>query len=168
MFCPYYASKKAAALADVLLMPYTSLFAPGEVDFVTNNVLILDEGHNVLDSVVEALSKEVSQRGLLTLDRIMEMAVKTVKPSTKVRLKQWRRLSRALLDLIRSESGVLDSQAVSQRLGPSVELLGRWVAQSNIVNVGAFAESHSNSTALAWRTSRIPLQSSPLGTCCFC
>ncbi|KAH0472537.1 MAG: uncharacterized protein KVP18_004713 [Porospora cf. gigantea A] len=147
MLCPYYATKKAAALADVVLMPYTSLFVPGEVDFVTNNVLILDEGHNVLDSVVEAQSKEVSQRGLLTLDRIMEIAVKTVKPSSKVRLKQWRRLNRALLDLIRSESGALDCQAVNRRLGPSLEILGRFTQQ--LYGIGLANEPDSSAVFAA-------------------
>lgn len=55
LICPYYASRDAAAEADIILAPYSSLLvAETRVTLglnVQDNVIIVDEAHNLVDAI---------------------------------------------------------------------------------------------------------------------
>lgn len=61
--CPYYASRKAAEDAEVILVPYNTLLhkATREANGIKlkNNVLIIDEAHNLLESLAQMHSTEL-------------------------------------------------------------------------------------------------------------
>lgn len=61
--CPYYASKEAVQYAHVICIPYTVLLHPDvRATFhlsLTNNVVIIDEAHNLVEAISHSHSAEV-------------------------------------------------------------------------------------------------------------
>lgn len=61
--CPYYASRKAAEDAEVILIPYNTLLhkTTREANGIKlkNNVVIIDEAHNLLESLAQMHSTEL-------------------------------------------------------------------------------------------------------------
>jgi chromosome transmission fidelity protein 1 len=69
--CPYFASKKAAVDADVILVPYTSIITETtrqalSID-IKKNILIIDEAHNFLESINSSLRIAISSHDMLSL-----------------------------------------------------------------------------------------------------
>ncbi|KAK5643588.1 hypothetical protein RI129_007433 [Pyrocoelia pectoralis] len=66
--CPYYASRKAAADAHVVLVPYNTLLHKSTRESVglklKNNVVIVDEAHNLLDALAQMYSSEITLQQL--------------------------------------------------------------------------------------------------------
>ncbi|KAJ8975064.1 hypothetical protein NQ317_005781 [Molorchus minor] len=62
--CPYYASRKAAEDAEVVLIPYNTLLhkATREANGIQlkNNIVIIDEAHNLLESLAQMYSSDLS------------------------------------------------------------------------------------------------------------
>ncbi|KAK9875672.1 hypothetical protein WA026_009468 [Henosepilachna vigintioctopunctata] len=67
--CPYYASRKAVKDAEIVLVPYNTLFhkATREANGIKlkNNVIIIDEAHNLLETLAQIHNCEVN---LIQLD----------------------------------------------------------------------------------------------------
>ncbi|XP_045479917.1 ATP-dependent DNA helicase DDX11 [Harmonia axyridis] len=67
--CPYYASRKAADDAEIVLIPYNTLLhkATREANGINlkNNVVIIDEAHNLLESLAQMYNSELN---LLQID----------------------------------------------------------------------------------------------------
>lgn len=61
--CPYYASRKAAEDAEIVLIPYNTLLhkATREANGIKlkNNVVIIDEAHNLLESLAQMYGSDV-------------------------------------------------------------------------------------------------------------
>lgn len=61
--CPYYASRKAAEDAEVILIPYNTLLhkATREANGIKlkNNVVIIDEAHNLLEALAQMHNVEI-------------------------------------------------------------------------------------------------------------
>lgn len=61
--CPYYASRKAAEDAEVIFIPYNTLLhkATREANGIKlkNNVVIIDEAHNLLEALAQMHSTEL-------------------------------------------------------------------------------------------------------------
>ncbi|XP_025835046.1 ATP-dependent DNA helicase DDX11 isoform X2 [Agrilus planipennis] len=73
--CPYYASRKASEDAEVVLVPYNTLLhkATREANAIKlkNNVIIIDEAHNLLEALAQMYSSEVNLEQLeLTLQQL--------------------------------------------------------------------------------------------------
>lgn len=62
--CPYYASRKAAKDAEIILIPYNTLLhkATREANEIQlkNNVVIIDEAHNLLEALAQMYSTELN------------------------------------------------------------------------------------------------------------
>ncbi|ETI29388.1 hypothetical protein G647_01841 [Cladophialophora carrionii CBS 160.54] len=58
--CPYYASRSAISMAEVLTLPYPLLLQKSAREAlgvsVKDNVVIIDEAHNLMDAIVDTLS----------------------------------------------------------------------------------------------------------------
>ncbi|EDO05543.1 DNA repair helicase (rad3) and DEAD_2 domain containing protein [Babesia bovis T2Bo] len=69
--CPYYASNKNVKDCDVLLVPYISVFNESIRQSmnlkIEDNILIIDEAHNLLSAMSEAQSGRISGRVLCAL-----------------------------------------------------------------------------------------------------
>ncbi|KAK4886089.1 hypothetical protein RN001_002360 [Aquatica leii] len=66
--CPYYASRKAAEDAQVVLVPYNTLLHKSTRDAsgisLKNNVVIIDEAHNLLEALAQMYSSEITYKQL--------------------------------------------------------------------------------------------------------
>ncbi|XP_076257431.1 putative ATP-dependent DNA helicase DDX11-like protein 8 isoform X1 [Rhynchophorus ferrugineus] len=62
--CPYYASRKAAEDAELILVPYNTLLhkSTREANGISlkNNVVIIDEAHNLLEALAQMYGSEVN------------------------------------------------------------------------------------------------------------
>lgn len=68
--CPYYASRQAAKDAQVIMLPYQMLLhkkTRDQLDIdISNSVIIIDEAHNLLDTIASIHSAEI------TLDQLQQ------------------------------------------------------------------------------------------------
>ncbi|KRT83357.1 hypothetical protein AMK59_4066 [Oryctes borbonicus] len=62
--CPYYASRKAAEDAEVVLIPYNTILHKPTREAngikLKNNIVIIDEAHNLLEAISQMYSSEVT------------------------------------------------------------------------------------------------------------
>ena len=62
--CPYYAARSAVPAADVLLVPYSALLVAGAAAALglrlEGAVVVVDEGHNLVDAINGSHSAELS------------------------------------------------------------------------------------------------------------
>ncbi|KAG7155140.1 Fanconi anemia group J protein-like [Homarus americanus] len=84
--CPYYTSRTLLTTAELVICPYNYLIDPlirQSMDIVlTNQIIVLDEAHNIEDSAREAASCTVPQGDMLeaSLD-LQSLAKKEINPS---------------------------------------------------------------------------------------
>ncbi|KAF5308905.1 hypothetical protein FQR65_LT00605 [Abscondita terminalis] len=66
--CPYYASRTAASDAQIVLLPYNTLLHKSTRDAsgirLKNNVVIIDEAHNLLEALAQMYSTEITYKQL--------------------------------------------------------------------------------------------------------
>lgn len=67
--CPYYASRKAAKEAQLILLPYNTILHKGTregtgLKLNKDSVLLLDEAHNIIESISNMYSTQVSHAQL--------------------------------------------------------------------------------------------------------
>ena len=105
-FCPYYAVKENAKHADLILMPYTYLF---DEDIrrsikipITNQIIIIDEAHNIQKVAEEACSFEFNTTTMkimaATLFKLID--TKSQLASKRKKQKQEKALGATLIDKI--------------------------------------------------------------------
>lgn len=62
--CPYYASRKASKEAQLVLLPYNTILHSGTRDGIglktKNSVVLLDEAHNIIESISNMYSTHVT------------------------------------------------------------------------------------------------------------
>lgn len=67
-FCPFYASREAQRRCSIILLPYTYLVTPSMRDRLdinyTNDVIIVDEAHNLESTAEDAVSFELNLQDL--------------------------------------------------------------------------------------------------------
>ncbi|KAF8562533.1 hypothetical protein P879_08183 [Paragonimus westermani] len=83
--CPYFCARKLAKTADIVFCPYNYLLDPinrSATDLeLKNNVVILDEAHNIEDASREAASFKITEHQLLTAeDNLQNLAKRNVEP----------------------------------------------------------------------------------------
>lgn len=68
--CPYYASRRASTMAQVVLLPYTSLLNPDTREALGLNlegsVVVFDEAHNLVDAIADAYTTAITLAQLQT------------------------------------------------------------------------------------------------------
>eukprot|EP00889_Picochlorum_renovo_P005460 jgi/Picre1/32490/NNA_007836.t1 len=68
LICPYYASRDAAAEADIILAPYSSLLVAETREAlglnIRDNVIIVDEAHNLVDAINNSHSTSLTREDL--------------------------------------------------------------------------------------------------------
>jgi chromosome transmission fidelity protein 1 len=63
--CPYYATRKAAKETQLLLLPYNTILHNGTrtgvgLSINSNSVILLDEAHNIIESISNMYSTQIS------------------------------------------------------------------------------------------------------------
>jgi len=75
--CPYYASRSALPDADIVLVPYSSLFHSGTRDAlgidITGSVVIVDEAHNILDAINSTRSTALDRADIEAIDTALSL-----------------------------------------------------------------------------------------------
>lgn len=76
LICPYYASRDAAAEADIILAPYSSLLVAETREALglnlQDNVIIVDEAHNLVDAINSSHSTSLTREDLEVAIRQIE------------------------------------------------------------------------------------------------
>lgn len=66
--CPYFASRAATKLCDIILMPYQSLFQEQTREAfklsLVNSYIVIDEGHNLIDALNNMYSVKITEKDL--------------------------------------------------------------------------------------------------------
>lgn len=110
--CPYFASRKAVPQCQLVLLPYQVLLHEGTrnawgID-LKDNVIVIDEAHNVLTTINSLYSAEVSEKSLtLALSLIREYNAKyklRLKAKNLLYMKQLEQLTSKMLIFLNSES----------------------------------------------------------------
>lgn len=110
--CPYFASRKAVPQCQLVLLPYQVLLHEGTrnawgID-LKDNVIVLDEAHNVLTTINSLYSAEVSEKSLtLALRLIREYNAKyklRLKAKNLLYMKQLEQLTSKMLIFLSSQS----------------------------------------------------------------
>uniref|UniRef100_A0A1B0B910 DNA 5'-3' helicase n=1 Tax=Glossina palpalis gambiensis TaxID=67801 RepID=A0A1B0B910_9MUSC len=74
--CPYYAARSSVPIAQIVLLPYQLLFNHKSRDQIginlKGNIIIIDEAHNLLDTLAQMYSCEISLEQLATLQQQMQ------------------------------------------------------------------------------------------------
>ncbi|KAJ2843210.1 hypothetical protein GGI22_007290, partial [Coemansia erecta] len=91
MACPYYASRELADGADLVFCPYNYILDPGVREAagisLKNNVVILDEAHNIEGAARDAAPKEFTDKQLAILyGECMNMVKEAILPKQHSRI----------------------------------------------------------------------------------
>ncbi|EGT34656.1 hypothetical protein CAEBREN_18601 [Caenorhabditis brenneri] len=110
--CPYFATRKSIPQCQLVLLPYQVLLHEGTrnawgID-LKDNVIILDEAHNVLSTINSLYSAEISEKSLaLALKLIREYNEKyklRLKAKNLLYMKQLEQLTSKMITFLKSES----------------------------------------------------------------
>lgn len=83
MACPYFATRKSVPLCELVLLPYQVLLhsatrAAWNIE-LEGNVIVLDEAHNVLQTIGNIHSCEVSYSSLKVALHLVKQYIETYK-----------------------------------------------------------------------------------------
>uniref|UniRef100_A0A8R1HMI6 DNA 5'-3' helicase n=2 Tax=Caenorhabditis japonica TaxID=281687 RepID=A0A8R1HMI6_CAEJA len=110
--CPYFATRKAVPQCQLVLLPYQVLLHDGTrqawgID-LKDNVVILDEAHNVLSTISSLYSAEISTKSLILALRLIREYIETYKLRLKAKnllyMKQLESLSNKMLLFLNGQS----------------------------------------------------------------
>lgn len=108
--CPFYASRSALSNAEIVTLPYQYLLSEStreslSID-VSNSIVIIDEAHNLLDTINSIHSAEVSLTDLLSCNKGLNIYYNKFKtrlnPGNRVNLMKLIRLLNVLTDFIQT------------------------------------------------------------------
>jgi chromosome transmission fidelity protein 1 len=131
--CPYYGMKGAIESADVILSPYINVLHRRQRQrlglSLENTVLIVDEAHNIVESILDAYSNTMTS---LQIDKlIQDLAVITSIPSAnQERQKLYTRLLSNLEKIHNYTETILKSKASSQFYA-----LSKFLRETNISKI---------------------------------
>ena len=94
--CPYYGTRKSVPYAHIVVMPYNSLIHKQTREALgiklENCVVIIDESHNLVESIIHAHSSQVTnsqfQKAFTYLSSYFEKYKNRLKPKNQNRVKQ--------------------------------------------------------------------------------
>ncbi|PWN40758.1 DNA repair helicase [Ceraceosorus guamensis] len=111
--CPYYASRAAARTAQLVALPYNLLLSQTSRETLGTSldgaVVVLDEAHNVIDTVLEGGKVHVDEAMLRVakeqIQTYLEKFASRLKGVNEVRLREFRTVIEALLKFAREWAG---------------------------------------------------------------
>lgn len=88
-FCPYYVTKELTSKADIVLMPYNYFFdlklGTRMNVVIRDNIVIIDEAHNVPDTVEELNSFKLNSNALMVAFKELKgLELKIKNPENKI------------------------------------------------------------------------------------
>jgi len=106
--CPYYASRKASKEAQLVALPYNTLLHSGTREGVgirvDNSVIILDEAHNIVESLSGMHSCSVTKSQLEDCSKGLKMYmnryIKFFRPKKLLQLKQILFIQKSLIQIL--------------------------------------------------------------------
>lgn len=112
--CPYFATRKAIPQCQLVLLPYQVLLHDGTRKAwgieLKNNVVILDEAHNVLSTISSLYSAEVSAKSLTLALRLIREYIDVYKLRLKAKnllyMKQLEALTNKMLLFLNSKTEI--------------------------------------------------------------
>ncbi|CAD6196630.1 unnamed protein product [Caenorhabditis auriculariae] len=134
--CPYYASRRAIPLCQMVLLPYQVLLHGPTRDAwgikLKGNVVVLDEAHNVLNTIGALYSAEVGSKSLTIALKLIREYIDTY----KLRLKAKNLLYMRHLQLV--ASSLLQYLTNSKSKEDEVMTIQSFVIKLNILEVNLF------------------------------
>lgn len=121
--CPYYASKKAIPNSQVICLPYSSLLHQDIRDSLglklQNRVIIIDEAHNLLESINQLYSNEISLSQLTAAHKV----IKTYLDSFQTRLASKNIIYlKIFLKIIKNLKNLIDIKEIDKNSGNDIKL----------------------------------------------
>lgn len=115
--CPYYSSRMDIPLAEIVSMPYQMLLQKQTRDFLgidlKNSIVIIDEAHNLIDTITHIYSADVSLNSLklvkLGLKHYMKKFYLKLSVGNRVNLTKLTKLVSSLYKFIQSKSSNVKS-----------------------------------------------------------
>ncbi|KAK5057461.1 hypothetical protein LTR84_011461 [Exophiala bonariae] len=119
--CPYYASRSAIQLAEVLTLPYPLLLQKSAREAlgvsVKNNIIIIDEAHNLMDAIADTYSISLRLNHLeQSIRQITAYVVRfknRLKGKNRVYVTQVLRLLNSITDCLRATTNLSSQQDVT-------------------------------------------------------
>lgn len=119
--CPYYASRPAIAPSEVLTLPYPLLLQKSAREAlgvsVKDNVIIIDEAHNLMDAIADTMSISMTLVQLQTATQQVTAYIQRfknrLKGKNRVYVTQVIRLLNSVVDCLQSTVAPLHQQDVS-------------------------------------------------------
>ena len=148
--CPFYATMGHAESAELVLAPYCFVLDPlvrrssPMAKILTGAVVIIDEGHNVLQTAQEALSGELSFNDLVHALEEVEIVSESRWPGSSIMLRDF---LQAFTTMMRSQFD--DMEATSQSRRPLVPTASALISQ--LRRCGVTEEERENATKSGWQ-----------------
>lgn len=119
--CPYYASRSAIAPTEVLTLPYPLLLQRSARDAlgisVKDNVVVIDEAHNLMDAIADTLSVSLTLNQLQVATQQVTAYVQRfknrLKGKNRVYITQVIRLLNSICDCLQKTAGSMRQHDVS-------------------------------------------------------
>ncbi|CAI5446543.1 unnamed protein product [Caenorhabditis angaria] len=140
--CPYFATRKAIPTCQIILLPYQVLLHNSAREAwgieLKENVVILDEAHNVLNTIGSLYSAEISVKSLVVALKLIREYIETY----KLRLKSKNLLyMRQLLNLTQSMLNFLNCPNNLDQVLKISEFAAKLnIAQINLFKLAAYIE----------------------------
>ncbi|KAI0836229.1 DNA repair helicase [Hypoxylon sp. FL0890] len=135
--CPYYASRTAVPGAEIITLPYPLLLQKTARDALgiklEDNVVIIDEAHNIMDAVANVYASEISLSELKRARQMLGVYVKKfgkkLKGENRVMVAQVARVIDGLRDWLESTLELKNDQGI---VDPNVLLRSKGIDQINM------------------------------------
>ncbi|EMR08384.1 hypothetical protein PNEG_03224 [Pneumocystis murina B123] len=120
--CPYYSSRTALKLAEIITLPYPLLLQASARETLNislkDHIVIIDEAHNLIDAITSIHSSTItSDQVSLALDQInvyLSKFNKRLKGKNKVYIKQIKKLLQNINDFMKQRFNILGDIQVEQ------------------------------------------------------
>jgi len=143
--CPYYASRSAVPLAQMIVLPYNTLLHAGTRKAIglnlKNSVVIIDEAHNLLDTInnIHSISISGSQLGLAysQLNQYKERYSSRLKAKNILYIKQLLFILSRFIKLVGGKPGQDPTEISNQTAKEETSLIevGAFLSESQIYNL---------------------------------
>ncbi|CED84966.1 chl1 helicase [Phaffia rhodozyma] len=147
--CPYYGTRAAIPEADIVTLPYNLILQRSAREALSislkDQVLLIDEAHNLIDTILSIHSQSLSLPGLIQArDQLRTYLIKfknRLKGRNAVMLKQVLLILAGLITVCESIEQAKDSSKL-MKVGELVQGMGKGLDQVNLYEiVGYFKES---------------------------
>eukprot|EP00026_Physarum_polycephalum_P002335 Phypoly_transcript_02341.p1 GENE.Phypoly_transcript_02341~~Phypoly_transcript_02341.p1 ORF type:complete len:947 (+),score=142.85 Phypoly_transcript_02341:183-2843(+) len=140
--CPYYGARRSIGAAQMVLLPYQTLLHKLTRESLgislKNNIVILDEAHNLVEAINDMYAVEIStaqiSQVLSQLQQYLEKYIKRLKPSNIKYVKQLIFVNQSFLKAFKDFKPTLDKQGLSS----SVHTINDFLFDTKIDNINLF------------------------------